>query len=369
MRITELSQEKKDGLYIASGGSHPKLAYDIANAMGTVIGGTEDNYLTVEELDSRPERELGGIKRKTFDNSESYVRYDRSVRDKEVIIVQSPLAIDGHSVNDWAWETAQMADAAYQGNASKIILFIPLLPYSRSDVNYGRESLSSQLFFKLIEVAGVNHIVTVDNHSKQSLAGFRGHVDHISARPLFVEALKSEIGNNNANYAVVSPDAGRYKTSEIYANQLGVKLVNVPKNRDENGKVIRANYIEGVGGKICIVTDDMIDTSGTIVSVAETLKNSGATAIIVAATHGIFSGPAIERLQNAPMIEKIYVTNTLPQEHNIDSLNTIRLKDGTIKEVDRFNVLSIAQLGGIALKEIIISRGSISQNYPGGNQH
>jgi len=195
--------------------------------------------------------------------------------------------------------------------------------------------------------------VTVDMHSSQTAAGFNDPVDVLPAKYLIFEALKEQVAGRCDDFVVVSPDAGRAGASEWYAEGLGVDLVHMPKRRDPRnpGRISRPDYVNDVDGRVCLITDDMIDTAGTLQSAAVILDKSGASGVFAAATHGIFSDPAFKRLDDSP-IQKLIVTNTLPTERAEAALG------------NRLQVLDIAPTLGEAVTRIV-SGGSLSELFGG----
>jgi ribose-phosphate pyrophosphokinase len=194
-------------------------------------------------------------------------------------------------------------------------------------------------------------------HSAQTQATFNGPFDHLTAEPLIKAALGEIVKGEQDKYVVVSPDGGRAKTAEEYAEALGVNVVHMIKSRDreDSSKISRPESIGGVDGLTCLVIDDMIDTAGTLVSAAEAMKRSGAAHIITCATHGLFSGPALSRLKASP-IDKVIITNTSPTEEAKEVLGK------------RLEVLSIAPLIASAIIEIG-TRGSVSKIFNDRNYH
>jgi ribose-phosphate pyrophosphokinase len=331
MAHPELSPEQRNHIYVASGSTHPELAQEIARFMGL---------------------ELGPVQRKRFPNSEQYVRYEDSVRGDHVFAIQTLAAADGRSVNDSLMELMLMVDAAKRASASEITVVAPYMAYSRQDRKArGREPISAAAVIRMLQSAGADRLVSVDMHSPQTQATFNGPFDHLTAEGLIQAALKSEIGTNNEAYVIVSPDGGRAKVAEDYAEVLEVDVVHMPKSRDrhDSSKITRPSHIDGVDGRTTLLVDDMIDTAGTLASAAEALKKSGAKRIIVAATHGLFSYPALDRLKAAP-IDEIIVTDTVP------------LADAREVLGNRLHVLSSAPLIAEALTEIAI-HGSVSKIF------
>jgi len=323
--------------YLASGSTHIDLAQQTSDEMGI---------------------ELGNVERKMFPNTELYIRYGDSIRGKHVFIIQSLAAVDGRSVNDSFMETLIMVDAAKRASAAEVTVVVPYLAYGRQDRKArGREPISAATVIRSLQSAGADRIVSVDMHSAQTQATFNGPFDHLTAETLIQSALEDRVKGDVDNFVVVSPDGGRAKVAEDYANELGVSVVHMTKSRDreDSSKIKRPDLIAGVEGKTCLMIDDMIDTAGTLVSAAETLKRSGATRIITCATHGIFSHPAIDRLAAAP-IDEIIVTNTVPLDEAKQILG------------DKLQILSIAPILAQTLTEIA-TRGSVSKIFNDRNYH
>jgi ribose-phosphate pyrophosphokinase len=260
-----------------------------------------------------------------------------------------------------------MANAARGASAREVTAVLPYLAYARQDrKSKGREPVSAQAVLGILAVTGVDRIVTVDPHSPQVQLGFRGPFDQLIAEPILQEELSREIAAHDADYMVIAPDAGRVSIAQHYSNNLTVmtqagqdgRLVGfdfMSKRRLPNGTV-EHQAPKGVAGKACIVVDDMIDTAGTLISATEKLYEAGADRIIVAATHGLFSGEALSKIAQSAL-KRIIVTDTVPQQRALDTLGP-----------DRLQVLSIAPLIGQALIEIVTD-GSVSKLFKGHQQY
>jgi ribose-phosphate pyrophosphokinase len=331
MKSPKLTPEQRDNIFIASGSTHPELAEGIASFMGI---------------------DLGIVERKQFPNTEQYVRYGDSVRGDHVFAIQALAASRGSSVNDSLMELILMVDAAKRASASEITVVAPYMAYSRQDRKAkGREPISAATVIRMLQSAGADRLVSIDMHSPQTQATFNGPFDHLTAEPLIRAALKERVSGDHDGFVVVSPDGGRAKAAEHYASRLKLDVVHMPKSRDRNdsSKITRPSHIEDVDGRTSFLIDDMIDTAGTLVSAAEALKNSGASRIVVAATHGLFSSPALERLRNSP-IDEILVTDTVPTDEARAALG------------ERLHVLSSAQMIARAIGEIA-TNGSVSKMF------
>ena len=316
------SGEKR--LVIVSGRAHPALAAAVARELGTEV-------LSSTAYD--------------FSNGETYVRFNESVRGCDVFVVQS----HGDRVNDWVMEQLIMVDALKRASAKRISVVAPFFPYARQDKKHlGREPISARLVADLYKTAGADRLMSVDLHSSQEQGFFDEPWDHLWAQPVLVDYIRGRIDASRA--AVVSPDAGRIRVAERWANALGgTPLAFVHKTRDvtrPNESV--ANRVVGdVKDRSCILVDDMIDTGGTIAKAVRVVMTAGAKEVIVAATHGVLTGPAVERLSTCGAKE-IVVTDTLPIP--------------AAKRFERLTVLPIAPLLARAIKAVF-DDGSVARLF------
>ena len=272
-------------LYTGSG--NPELAQEIADILGV---------------------ELSGLKLEKFANGELYARFEESVRGDDVFIIQS---MAGQNVNDLLMELLIITDAAKRASARSVTAVIPHYAYARQDRKAApREPITARLVANLLEAAGVDHVITLDLHQNQIQGFFDIAVTHLTALYLFGEYFKKKDFDWN-NTVVVSPDVGRAKAAKKLSDYLGCSLAIAHKGRPKHNVAEVMAVIGDIEGKTCIINDDMIDTGGTLVGSINELKKMGAGDIYVCATHGIFSGPAIERLQNAPIVECV-VTDAIP---------------------------------------------------------
>lgn len=300
-------------LLLATGRAHPALAQEIATLLDTPIVPTT-SY--------------------DFANGEIFVRFDESVRGVDAFVLQSHSA----PINDQLMEQLIMIDALKRASAKRITVVSPFFPYARQDKKHkGREPISARLVADLYKAAGADRLMSVDLHSPQIQGFFDGPVDHLWALPLLADYVKETWGQENLT--VVSPDSGRVRVADIWADRLGAPLAIIHKRRDPNKpNQVQVNELVGdVEGRICVLVDDMIDTAGTIVAAAKALREKGAARIIVASTHAVFSDPAVERLSGAD-VDHVLVTNTLP----IDAS----------KHFDKLIVLSIAPLIARAISSV-----------------
>ena len=325
----ELVTKKK--LHIVSGRANLPLAEEITNALGVT---------------------LGDANCADFANGEIHCRFGESVRGMDVFIIQSHGASGHMSINDAVFEHLQMVDAARRASAKRITAVMPFFGYGRQDRKAeGREPITAKLVANMFAAAGADRLMSVDLHSGQIQGFFDGPFDHLVAMPVLVDYLERNMGHD---LVVVSPDAGRVKVAERYANVLHADLAIVHKRRVKDAKnAVEAKEVVGnVAGRTCVLIDDMIDTGGTLVAAAEQLIEQGARQVCAAATHGVLSGPAIDRLKNS-LISKVVVTNTLPLPPE--------------KQIDKIEVLSVAQVIADAI-DAVFEDTSVSEIFGGANQ-
>lgn len=278
----------KKRLRIYTGTSNPALAADVAKTLGV---------------------EVEGLVLEHFANGEIYARFDEAVRGCDVFFIQS---IVGTNVNDLLMETLIVADAAMRASARSFTAVIPHYAYARQDRKAApREPITARLVANLLETAGVDRVITLDLHQGQIEGFFDIPVNHLTALPLFSQYFK-EKNFDWDNTVVVSPDVGRAKACKKLSDMLGCSLAIAHKGRPRHNMAEVMGIIGDIKGKTCIINDDMIDTAGTLCGAIKELKNLGAGDIYVCATHGVFSGEAIERLESAPIVECI-VTDSVPQ--------------------------------------------------------
>ncbi len=313
-------------LILVSGRAHPQLAADVAAELGTEVTST-----TAYD----------------FANGEIYVRFNESVRGADVFVLESHSA----PINKWLMEQLIMIDAAKRASAKRITAVSPFYPYSRQDKKHqGREPISARLVADMYKTAGTDRVMSIDLHASQTQGFFDGPVDHLWAMPVLVDYVRSRVDLDNV--AVVSPDAGRIRVAEKWAAKLGnCPLAFVHKTRDTSRpNVAVANRVVGdVEGRQCILVDDMIDTGGTITEAVKVLYNAGAKDVIIAATHGVLSDPATQRLEGCGASEVI-VTDSLPISEK--------------KRFPQLTILSIAPLLARAIREVF-EDGSVTSMFDG----
>jgi ribose-phosphate pyrophosphokinase len=286
--VSAMSATPKKNLMLFSGRAHPELADQVAKELDVTVT-PQSAY--------------------SFANGEIFVRFEESVRGCDAFVLQSHSA----PINDAIMEQLIMVDALKRASAKRITVVMPFWGYARQDKKHrGREPISARLVADMFKVAGAHRIMTVDLHTAQIQGFFDGPVDHLFALPVLADYLKTRYAGREL--AVVSPDSGRVRLAERWAETLGgTPLAFIHKTRDPRrpNEAVANRVVGEVEGRMCVVIDDMIDTGGTVATTAEVLLAQGASDVVVAATHGVLSGPAPERLANCGACEVIF-TDTLP---------------------------------------------------------
>ena len=294
-----------------SGRANPKLAEEIAEYLGTTVG---------------------PMVIKNFADGETYVQVQESIRGDDVFIIQPVCS----PVNQNAMELLIMIDAFKRASAKTITAVIPYYGYARQDrKTTGREAITAKLMADLLTTAGADRVVALDLHSGQIQGFFNILVDNIFATLPLVDYMKKKNFNPD-ELCAVSPDAGGVRRARYFAKEMKCPIAIVDKRRDKHNEAIAEYLIGDVQDKICILFDDIIDTAGTICEAAKLLKKSGAREVYVCAVHPVFSGPALQRLEEAP-IEEVVVTNSIP------------LAEGAPKKITQ---LSVAPILGEAISRI-----------------
>jgi ribose-phosphate pyrophosphokinase len=320
--ITSAGERK---LLVMGGRAYPELALEIAENIGI---------------------ELTPTTAYDFANGEIYVRFQESVRGADTFVIQS----HAQPINQWIMEQLLMVDALKRASAKRITVVVPFYPYSRQDKKHkGREPISARLIADMFRTAGADRLISVDLHTAQIQGFFDGPVDHLFALPLLTRYVGNRV--DRSRLTVVSPDAGRVRVADMWTDRLGCPLAIVHKRRDPNvANQVKVHEVVGeVEGRVCVLVDDMIDTAGTITQAADALFEQGAAEVLVAATHPILSGPAVDRLKNS-RISEVVVTNTLPIEEE--------------RRFDKLTVLSIAPLIARAIREVF-DDGSVTSLFDG----
>ncbi|WP_455432859.1 ribose-phosphate diphosphokinase [Streptosporangium soli] len=312
-------------LMFFSGRAYPELAEEVAANLGI---------------------EMTPTKLHDFANGEIYARYLESVRGCDAFVIQSHTA----PINKWVMEHLIMVDALKRASAKRITVVMPFFGYARQDKKgRGREPITARLMADLFKTAGADRIMSVDLHTSQIQGFFDGPVDHLFAMPVLAGYLKDKL--DPANTTIVSPDTGRVRLSERWADSLGTPVAFIHKRRDlDVANSVKVHEVVGeVQGRTCVLIDDMIDTAGTICKAADALYEQGATDVLVVATHAVFSSPAVDRMKNS-RISEVIVTNSLPIPEE--------------KQFDKLTVLSIAPLIARAITAVF-SDGSVTSLFEG----
>jgi ribose-phosphate pyrophosphokinase len=320
--MTTPSQKK---LMLFSGRAFPELAEEVAECLG------------IEPTPS---------KLYDFANGEIMVRFLESVRGSDAFVIQSHTA----PINEWIMEHLIMVDALKRASAKRITVVTPFFGYARQDKkSRGREPISARLMADLFETAGADRLMAVDLHTAQIQGFFDGPVDHLFALPILADYIQGKLDVDQVT--VVAPDAGRVRVCERWTDRLGCPLAIIHKRRDPDvaNQVKVFEVVGEVSGRTCILVDDMIDTGGTIAKAADALFEQGAAQVIVAATHGVLSGAAVDTLKNS-RVSEVVITNTLPIAEE--------------KRFDKLTVLSIAPLLARAISEVF-SDGSVTSLFDG----
>ncbi|OFW01136.1 MAG: phosphoribosylpyrophosphate synthetase [Acidobacteria bacterium RIFCSPLOWO2_02_FULL_68_18] len=298
-------------LKIFSGSAHPTLTKEIAEVLGIPAG---------------------QARLRRFPDSEVSFQIDENIRGADVFIVQPTCTpVDQHLM-----ELLVMTDAFRRSSAARITSVIPYYGYARQDrKDKPRVPISAKLVANLLSASGTNRVLTMDLHKAQIQGFFDIPVDHLFAAPVIIDYLSRL---NSPKLTMVSPDAGGAERARAYAKRLDAELAVIDKRRTEDGSAEVMNVIGDVDGRTCIIQDDIIDTAGTIQKAAVALKQAGAAKVLACAVHGVLSGPAIERVQSAP-IDQLIVTNTIPLR-------------GEAQQCKKIVVLSVARLLGQAIRSI-----------------
>ncbi|OLT31439.1 ribose-phosphate diphosphokinase [Kytococcus sp. CUA-901] len=321
-----IQRTTEKNLMVFSGRAHPSLATAIADGLGSQVVPTEAYE---------------------FANGELYVRYSESVRGCDAFVIQAHTA----PINTWLMEHLIMVDALKRASAKRITVVLPFYGYARQDKKHrGREPISARLMADLFKTAGADRLMAVDLHTAQIQGFFDGPVDHLMAMPILADYVRDKYGDEDL--VVVSPDAGRIKVAEQWAERLGNRpLAFIHKTRDitRPNESVANRVIGEVEGRMCVLVDDMIDSGGTICKAAEAIMAEGAKGVIIAATHGILSGTASERLRDS-VAREVILTDTLPIAED--------------RQFETLTVLSIAPLLSRAIREVF-EDGSVTSMFDG----
>lgn len=313
--------------------------------MDFLIFSGNSNKSLAESIVSRLGMRLGAATVSKFSDGEIMVKIDESVRGRDVFVVQPTNAPSDSNL----MELMVMTDALKRASANTITAIMPYFGYSRQDrASEPRVPITAKLVSNLIATSGVDRVVTMDLHAGQIQGFFDIPVDNLYALPVFYKYMQD---NNlcNDDTVIVSPDAGGVARARIYAKKFGMPLAIIDKRRSGPNVAKVMHVIGEIAGKKCILIDDMIDTAGTLTEAAVALMEHGAVSIKAMATHGILSGPAIDRISSS-VIEKVIIT---------DTIDNTRLKDFT-----KLQILSVAGILATSI-ERIHNKESISSLFTG----
>ena len=324
--MSELRLTSEKRLRLFTGRGFPELADEVASELGVPLTPTSAY---------------------DFANGEIFVRFEESVRGCDAFVLQSHAA----PVNKQIMEQLIMVDALKRASAKRITVVAPFYGYARQDKKHrGREPISARLMADLYKAAGADRLMVVDLHTSQIQGFFDGPVDHLFALPMLANYVGSKV--DRSMLTIVSPDSGRVRVAERWSELLGgCQIAFIHKTRDPlvPNESVTGRVVGDVTGRTCVVIYDMIDTAGTITKAVDALFEGGAKDVIVAATHAVFSGPAVERLRDSRAVE-IVVTNSLPIADD--------------KRFDKLTVLTIAPLLARAIREVF-EDGSVTSLFDG----
>ena len=296
---------------IFSGRSNPALSERIAASLG---------------------RELGAISIKTFSDGELWIKFEENIRGHDVFIIQST-----NSPAENIIELALMADAAVRASAGRVTAVIPYFGYGRQDrKDQPRVPISSRVMIDIVTAMGINRIITMDLHSTQIQGFTKIPFDHLYSRMVLLDAIKKE-GFDPENSAVLAPDIGSAAISQAYAKRLGMHFALIDKRRYAPNQAAISHLIGELKDKNVLIIDDMIDTAGTTVNAAEAAMEQGAKSVTAIATHGVLSGPALDRLRESS-IRKIIITDTIETKEK--------------KVLDNMDIVTVADVFGSAINRI-----------------
>lgn len=278
-----------------------------------------------------------------FANGEVYCEIEKNVRGADVFVIQSTCA----PVNEHLMELLITVDALKRASANSITAVVPHYGYSRQDRKSApRTPITAKLVSDMMTIAGCSRVVTMDLHAGQIQGFFNIPFDNIFASPVLLEYIQKNL--DRSTLITVSPDAGGVERVRHYAKKLEADLALIDKRRTGPNVAEAMNVIGDVNGKDCIIIDDMIDTAGTLVQAAKALRKNGAKRIYAAATHPVFSDPAIQRIAECAELEAVIVTDTIPlseQARKLDKIKVVTTADILAKAIHRtFNHDSVSSL-------------------------
>jgi len=298
-------------MLLFSGNANPALARDICNYLGVPLSAAE-------------------VRR--FSDGEIFVEIGENVRGADVFVIQPSCP----PVNDNLMELVIMVDALRRASARRITAVLPYYGYARQDRKVApRTPITAKVVAEMLMAVGVRRVLTMDLHAGQIQGFFNIPVDHLYAAPVLLKYISENFKND---IVMVSPDAGGVERTRAFAKRLDAHLAIIDKRRERANECQAMNVIGDVKGKIAILLDDMVDTAGTLCSAADILMQAGAEEVYACCSHGVLSGPAIERIENS-RIKKLLITNSIPLR-------------GSARQCEKIEVLSVSELLGEAIKRI-----------------
>jgi ribose-phosphate pyrophosphokinase len=328
------------------GAAHSSFEHPSSKRLMVFSG--RSNVDLAERICDRLGVNLGSTILKTFPNGEIYARFEESVRGADVFLVQSCV----NPVNRNLMELMIMADAAMLGSAKRVTAVIPWYPYARQDKKSApREPITARLVATLLRASGIDRVLTMDLHAGQVQGFFDGPVDHMTALPMFARHFR-DMGLSGEGTVVVSADAGRAKLATRFAEMLDAEVAIIAKLRPEHGKARVAAIIGEVEGKKAIISDDIIDTAGTLCAGAQAVHDAGATEVYACATHAILSDPALDRIKES-VLHEVVVCDTVPIDPRAGE--------------SRIRVLPVDAILAQTIEEVF-REGSVSNIFGGENQ-
>jgi ribose-phosphate pyrophosphokinase len=326
----------------------PLSSFERPSSKRLMVFSGRSNVDLAQRICERLGVQLGQTTLKSFANGEIYARFEESVRGADVFLVQSCV----NPVNRNLMELMIMADAAMLGSAKRVTAVIPWYPYARQDKKSApREPITARLVATLLRASGVDRVLTMDLHAGQVQGFFDGPVDHMTALPMFAQYFR-DIGMSGDGTVVVSADAGRAKLATRFAEMLDAEVAIIAKLRPEHGKARVAAIIGEVEGKRAIISDDIIDTAGTLCAGAQAVADAGATEVYACATHAILSDPALERIRDS-VLHEVVVCDTVPIDPSAPD--------------SRIRVLPVDGILAQTIDEVF-REGSVSNLFGGENQ-
>ncbi len=312
--MVRLMEDLCHAIKVFSGRANPELAAKVCQHIGIPVG--------------QARTEL-------FPDGELIVKLDEDVRGRDCFVIQSTC----NPVNDNLLELLIWIDCLMRASAKRITAVIPYFGYARQDrKSEGRTPITAKMVANIITAAGADRVIAMDLHAAQVQGFFDLPVDHLLASPVFTEYYRAELPKLG-KIAIVSPDPGNLKAASYYAETLSGDLAFIDKRRQSGTQVAMTSIVGDIENKTVLMFDDMITTGGTVAEASRILMDHGAREVHVAATHGVFAGPAVERLVKSP-IKRIVITDTVPLVPQVEALR------------DRLTVLSVADLFGEAVKRI-----------------